>query len=538
MLAASLAVVLSCLPGHPKDATVTSSNKKFTLAFTAATGEIALSESGKPARWKRSSPDWSVTFRVGDSGKWVAAISGITCATCSQVTLFDAQGTPTSVDVLKLLDEEERQDLGMSDCGLEWLAGATVRGDSLELEIVQGGNRRPTEPAGPTLKVTLNAVTGAATRGAKLPRPSIAELVAAARKEGKGGGTAFWRLFAKAQLSQSRGDKELCSYLGEQARAAPDPRLREAAMESLGAAQCKAEIAALPSAPRGDDGDLGQLQTLEARDLPRAFEFSMTALRTRTGNTLLRTRAASLLVERSDALRWEAARLAVADPAQEVRDMAVYRLTELPRSQQAFELLLEAARTEPPDQWKAKNGLLSKYLTMPEDPAWRQQFMLAFEKGLLDNWASAYVVAAGILEKRGELPRARLLYQMGASRLDAIRPNTQYVWPGDELWCEAKLRLAQLAADDGNAARAVELANQARGPCRSTCNAPDVNRFAGGRGFQMGYAIADEIIKRAGAAPPPNAQGMSPADAMKMIEETNRLMREQAARRSGKDAGR
>ena len=516
-----IVAVLGCIPRDEVDEKIASANGRFVLEVTARTMALRQKGAGTP-RWSLDS--WyRGTYVVADSGEWVAEFRAQFDDQRAELVVYDAKGKSTELRPLEQLSEEEQQFLPFSDCGSGWFQNIRADGDVITIEVPQGGNRRPTEAPGPTLSFKIDARHGTFTRSDPIPRPSISELIAVHQGDGKTSG-AFELLTAKAMLKVNRGDRELCSFFATVARGT-EVRPRELAIQSLTSADCRTELAALSSpGPRDDLGDVDLLSGLARTDPDAASRFAMEALRGRKNPPLLRSRAAALLIEKSKTLRWEAARLALSDEAS-VRAAAISQVKSLPRSQEAFTILLAASIVPGEAMIHARYAALD-YLQAPKDPIWAQQFAEAWAAGKLDAWNGAAVVAAGLAEQRGE--PAEELYRRGVTRLEGQKEKLRDM--DEELWCEAKLRLAQLAAAQGNKELAVALATEVMTSGTSAMvAAPQPNRYSGGHASRGALGVAKEIVTAGGVPPPPQP---TIQDEMKQMREIRQRMEEQRARRN------
>ena len=521
MLSTAIALLLACSYGEFEDHTVLSANGRFSLELTARTTTLRA-KGASAAKWKLDT-SLGGDLVVADSGQWVAALhSPLSQEGEAAVTLYGPAGEATRVKLLDVLSEEERQWLPQSSCGTHWLSSVTARGDLLTIEVDQGANRRPTEMKGPTVRVTLDATRQTIERGAAVPRPGIAELLSEHQRDGKGG--AFDLLRLKARLRSSQGHRALCEFFGPLARG-NDTRLRGAAIDALGDANCEAELSTISGGgPRGDESDVSTLEQLQLRDRPAAEKFAMQALTGHRSVALLRIRSAVLLLRDSSPPRWEAARLALADPDDSVRSFAVSTVANLPLSQEAFALLLPVARGVTSDAATARYGVLA-YFERGEQ-AYRAQLIEAEAAGKLDRWPAAIVVVAGLAELKGEKARAETLYRRAAELLDAQRPK-EGRWDDAQLWAEAKLRLAQLAANAGQKEVALRLANEVLASGTDAfAGAPHPNRYAGGgQPPRQAVAIARDLIASGGAPLVDEQQKL--ADALKVLRDARAFMAEQ-----------
>lgn len=495
MTSALLALALSCSPHVPDTEDITSPNGRFTLHVTPR--ELALKEQGAP------SPRWTVRARrslnryvVSDTGAWVAVVDE---SSAPWVTLYDAKGKATTPPLAEALDEEEAQHLPFSSCGSRWLAGLSLKGDVLKFTVDVGGNRRPTEPAGPRLRVTLNALRGTVSRSAKVSWPSISELVEAA-EAGQGEGP-FDALVLKAKLQSSQGDPDLCDYFARYLRTRQPMRGR--AVQALEAAHCERQLAAIDTSPRGDVSDHATLDALAAGEAAAADQFALDVLRQRRLPLSLRIDAVRRLVHEDVYEPWEAARLGLEDPEERVRVECARQVASLPRSSLAFELLLEAAGRTGAEAGPARRKVL-EYLETPDYLSWPDKLTEAVNAGRLEQWPAVLVVLGGLEEAKGSGATGASYYRRALEKLDPQRPSKgpPFFWADGELWCEAKLRLAQQAAAAGDAALAVKLAKDVLAwGGHVTVAAPDVNRFAGGAPVFQAYTVAQDIVRSRGLPP-------------------------------------
>jgi hypothetical protein len=516
-----LLLSLSCSPGEFHDETVKSANGRFALAVTAR--GIALSEKGA-AKWQRDAVPRSTRYLVSDSGAWVAAVRFDDCIDCDQLELFGPDGkTVAQLKLLNLLSEEERQFIGYTSCGPNWLSKHTVVAETLELEILQGGNVPPMYDQGPTVRFTIDGKTGAFTRGLPVPRASIDELLAADRRApDPDRRQTFSELVRKAQLTSSKGNRPLCDYFLERAQNGEDVAVRAAAVGALGLIGVDADLARVKLLRlRGDEGDLEILSTLEARDPSAARALALRVLREKREPELLRQRAIVLLIKDGTPELWDAAALGIADSSPTVREGTVYALGGLPRSLRAFELLLVAAvSADAGAASRARIGIAQNYLENPVDPQWKTRLAEAVAAKKLERWGGALIIAAAVAEQQPDAAKARALYQRGAKLLDLERPKQGY-WCDLQSWCEAKLRLGQLAANAKEPAEAVRLGQEILtakatpgGDCGSAANSG-----------------AQKLVDTKGAPLPPPRKAPDTGAMIRQMEQMQRAAQERAKAR-------
>ena len=514
MVIALVAFLVGCLPAEPIDHSVHSADGRFILDVTSRALSLREKGAGAP-RWRVAVRNSMNPFVVADSGAWVAELHSSLDANAAPVTLYDAAGRSSDARLIDVLSQEEQQYFQVGGCGTHWLSRFTVAADVITFEIIQGGQRRPNEGAGPTTRITLDAKRGTIHRSASVPRPGIAELISLHRNEGLQSG-AFQVLQLKAQLLSSRDDRALCEFFASFAQG-QDAEPRRAAINALEAAACAGELSALSaSGPRGDDGDLATLEGLEERDPAAAAQFALVAMRQRRAPELLRIRAVRLLLVESAPWRWEVTRLALADPAPAVRGMALSALSGLTHSQEVFSLLLAQAVGESTEAPGARLSVLN-YLLDRQDPRWGEQLTQAAVAGKLERWPASLVVVGQLLEKRGEQKRAEDLYTRAMGMLAASRPDAG-AWDEAEFWCEAKLRLAQAAAVAGLPVLALRLANEVLDSgLREYVAVTSPARYAGGSASSTADTIARQFIALNGAPLP--LPGDAVRVAMKSLED-------------------
>lgn len=170
MLAAAVALTLTCMPAPPEDQVVTSADGGFTLEVTVE--HLRLRE-GEAERWVFQLPPEPPEFEqhvVADDGAWVALLRSPTRDVQAPVlTLLDAKGKPRDVKLFTALTPDERESLPRSSCGVLWLSAARVKGDALEVDIFQGGVPLPTMRPTAFITVKVDTKTGKVTR--VTPRP-------------------------------------------------------------------------------------------------------------------------------------------------------------------------------------------------------------------------------------------------------------------------------------------------------------------------------------------------------------------------------
>ena len=515
-----VALLVGCWPAEFRDHSVSSANGAFIVDVTS--GALSLRKKGASAfRWRVAARNATTPFVVADSGAWVAELHPTLDGNEAPITLYDAAGKASEVRLLDLLSEEEQQYFQVSDCGTRWLNRFTTVGDVISFEILQGGQRRPTEGPGPVTRITLDANRGTIDRSAAVPRPGIAELISVCRSEGMQSG-AFQLLQRKAQLRSSHGDRSLCEFFAPIAQG-KDAQSRRAAIDALESAGCARELAALSaSGPRGDDGDLATLEGLEQRDPAAAAQFALVAMREHKGPELLRLRSVRLLIVESAPWRSEVTRLALADPEPAVRRMAIAQLATLTHSPEVFSLLLAEAVAESTEAPTARFAVLD-YLIDRQDTRWGEQLTEAAVAGKLERWPASLVVVGQLLEKRDESQRAQDLYSRA---LVGMLPG------GDDavFWCEAKLRLAQAAAVAGQPELALRLANEVLDSgLREFVAVTGPSRYAGGSASSTADTIARQLIALNGSPLP--LPGEAVRMALKNLDDARKMMADQKKKR-------
>lgn len=499
MTASLLLLALACSPAPPRDLTARSANRQYELQVTK-NGELTLTKKGARApRWKLQGRYSFGPYLVSDSGAWVAVLFHQGEAGSVQVQLYDVKGALAhELKLVSLLSEEERQFLSESMCGIDWLAGAKAEGDTLVLTFIQGGARRPTEEPGPTLRMHVDAKTGKVTRDAPVPRLSIREYVTAYGKapSPRERHQAFTSLVLKARLSTSKGDSDLRAFFKERARAPADDFEGRLAMQSLGDVATASDLAEFATAPKGDDSDLEVYRSLQQRDPAAGKRYALEALKARRQPELLRQRALVDLVRDDMPEAREALALGLADSGV-VRKVAVGQATQLKASKEGFELMLRLAVDEDAENAdRARWALRQNYLERGPTP-WHPAFRKAVEAGQLDAWGGALVIAGGMAEVAGDRAAAQRYYQKATQKLDAERPSKGN-WSEAQLWAEARLRLAQVAFEQGKHAEARKLAEVVvAADCDEYVRAPAPNAYSGAPGSvgRRPGVVAKEILR-------------------------------------------
>lgn len=522
----AIAVVLACSPAPFEPHSVSSANGAFTLELTRKNMTL---RNGKTVRWQAPASE-SLFQRqiVANDGNWVAVLHDPLSGGGPDValTLYDRAGATRSFTLDEVIgDEEDVARLPLSSCGVHWVRSSRIDGGTLFVDVEAGPFRRPTEPAGPTFALQVELATAKFQR-APPERISITELIAAHRKGERG---ALHELRFVARFAKNRGDRTLCEFMGSLLSAGPEER--ELAIEAIDDAHCTAQLATL-GAPQGNQSDLAQLAYLERNDQAGAVTFAMKVLKGHLGPTVLRQRAVVFVIEHDAAQQVAAARLAIADPDPAVRNDAINALSRRPLEPASFAVLLENSAAPP-----ARYAILEALRSGP--PTLREQFFLAAEDGKLDAWPAVFVVLGGVRELQNRPTEAKLLYEKGAARLREERDGCRSCgtfWLERELWCEAKLRLSQLASDGGDAARSVALATEVRNEVErgelTSVAAPDLNRYAKNpaRWSRNAKDVAKAIIDAKGApvAPPPDpvSQINAAKEQMRMIREMQERFRQ------------
>ncbi|MFT3706850.1 MAG: hypothetical protein QM817_04205 [Archangium sp.] len=533
----ALAAVLACLPAPFEPHSISSANGAFTVELTE---KAMILRSGKNVRWQVTTSDSLFQkYVVSNDGNWVAVLHDPVSRGGPDValTIYDRAGAARSFTLDEVIgDEEDVARLPLSSCGVHWVRNARIDKGALFVDVEAGPFRRPTEPEGPTFALQVELATAKFQRAAH-ERVTIAELIAAHRKGERG---ALHELRFVSSFAKNRGDRTLCEFMGS--LLSSPPAEREVAIEALTNAQCTAQLATL-SGPRGDQSDLAQLAWLERTDQAAAVTFAMTTLRQHSGPPLLRQRAVIFVIEHDAAQRVAAARLAIADSDAAVRNDAINSLSRQPLEAASFAVLLENTAA-PPARYAILEALRAS------TPTWREAFLAAAEQGKLDGWPAVFVVLGGVRELQNRPTEAKLLYEKGAARLRDERDRQTgggSWWLERELWCEATLRLSQLAADGGDAARSAALATDVRAELDRggefiSVAAPDPNRYAKNpaRWSRSAREVARAIIEAKGApvAPPPDpaAQINAAKEQMRMIREMQEQFRKRQEQQNQKQS--
>jgi hypothetical protein len=500
-----IALVLGCEPALPEPWTATSANGRFVLEVKpesndldeSATIALVDTATGK-TRWRHDrAPYFNDKVAISDDGAWMAVFREWLCSECG-LSLWNSKGKAgATLRVLDSLSSEERQLIGETDCGQPWLSSAAFDGALLRLKVRQDGFRPPIYEQGPTLELTVDLATGKVWKGG-IRRASTRALVGEYRKKADPTMrlSTFHRIVLKAELPDAAKDEALLAFLRERARA---PAQGEGVLAArwvarLGTDEDRRALVALPATPSGER-DLGTLEGLEQSHSPLARPFALQALRERRAPEQLRSNALILLVRDGVAERLEAARLGMADPSARVREFAGSQVGHLAVTEEVFALQLELAGSEDLSLAASPRAALLSLLRSPDSP-WRAPFLRALKDGKLDSFSGAFVVAGGVAEREGHPGEAAGHYRRALEARARERPEP--CWADQTLVFEAKLRLAQMAAEAGETAESRRLAEEVLADKNSAVGhyvqAPGPNEYAGGPGAR-GHA-ASEVARK------------------------------------------
>jgi len=492
MLTTLVAITLLCKPA--RDESWQQQDGKYTVALNLEQGTLSLSDA--------SGPRWSIHHAHVHQGQVLVTDDGtvvIEYPGYGGVEVIGVDGKPRgTVSIKKQLTEDELEKLPFSDCGRSYFHSPRLAGTHLLVDVSQERNRRPNEPPGPELTVSVDLATLQASR----PAPPALEPIDAMIGRFRAATTAddrravSYELLARARHQEGKGDAALRALCHEWADGKAGDELRESGVQCLDSAGSDAEVEALTRLP-ASKADGAILGALDRRKSPARFDYALKILSEHREPDTLRQQAVFIACAASSPDSFKAARVATQDPSARVRGWAGYQVSEWPAGETGFELLSTLATDADQEvRDKARDRLLSTFLGARGSRDFERDFVELVNHGKLQGWGAAWIVLGGIDEVQGKPAVAD--YLKGLELIGATLPPRG----GNEitLWAEAKLRLAQLALDKGDKKKAKALATDVvKADPNGNVQAPRPNAFSGYRSpsgvtVRSPKAAAEELL--------------------------------------------